>query len=191
MKHNITESQLTTADAKAILQGASELRNKPTLGGKFFKGLQKDKIEISDLQKAWADEGYPDDTRDIAAILKGKFGFEDKEIQKVFSNVFGESDDEDDEPTPAASETMVKMVEYIKKAGLADKVKQFMQSEFGEDLGITQKPGMFDRLKGYFGKKAVAEEVRQIFTSIVNEERTGRFKLLREYEKEQLGRSKK
>jgi len=189
---NISESLITTADAKALLQGAAKLRSKPTLGGRIFKGLQKDKIEVNDLQQAWKEAGFPDDTRDIAAILKDQFGFSEDEIEKVFSNVFDSDDeDEDNDNEPVASPAIQGMVDHINELGLTDEVKKFMEKEFGQELGLQDNPGMFSKLKKFFGKKAVAEDVRYIFTAIIQEERKDRFAILRQQEQTHLGRSKK
>ena len=67
MKYNINEVQINPADAKSVFRTAAELKNKPSGLGKIFKGLRKDKIDVNDLQQAWKDEGYPDDTDDLSA----------------------------------------------------------------------------------------------------------------------------
>lgn len=153
-----------------------------------ISSLGRNSIEVSDLQRAWRDARFPSDTDDIYRILV-KHGFSDKEINRVFDNVLGgdrqESDDQ--EISPATK----KLVEFIKKAGLVDDVKEFMQSVYGEELGLIKKPGMFDKAKKFFGRKVMAEDVRAIFTAIVKEERTERIELLRSYDKTHLGRNKK
>ena len=79
--HKITEDQVTQADAAEVLKKAAELKRG------IFPGLSKKKIDANDLQKEWIRRGG-DDTRDIAAMLKD-YGFGDKEINKVFAQVFG------------------------------------------------------------------------------------------------------
>ena len=174
MKFN--EGQINPADAKEVFKVASNLRATPTGLGKVFKGLRKDKIDVSDLQKAWKDEGYPDDTRDLAAILKGH-GFNPKEINKVFSQVFGT--ESSDEAGDVASPTIQKIADYAKKTGLVEPLKSFLQKEYG-----------FTESYSYEGK-AVIEDVRQIFNAIIHEERTGRASLIRTQEQTLLGRTKK
>ena len=53
-----------------------------------------------------------------------------------------------------------------------------MEQEFAEELGIDNR-------------KAMSEDVRQIFTAIVQEERTARMTLIRQQEQTQLGRTRK
>ena len=187
MKYNILEAQINPADAKELFKSASDLRSKGSPLGKVFKGLKKDKIDSNELLKVWVEEGRPDDTRDIKQILKDH-GFGDKEINKVFSQVFGDEEDE-----PIASPAIQKIVNYVKENGLADNLKTFMQKEFGEELGLVKKGALSKTID--IGKKAwkkiVAEDIRKIFTEIVKEERSERIKLIKEKELEQLGRSKK
>lgn len=190
---NLSESEINRADVKAILKGASDLRNTPSRASHIFKGLKKDKIDINDLQQAWKDDGFPDDTRDIYSILQKKFGFGDKEIKKVFAQVFGDHDAGDYEE-PIASPAIQKIADYAKNNGFADQLIEFMKDEFGEELGLVKSPGMISKAidagkKLY--KKAVAEEVRQIFTAIIQEERINRSDLIRQQEQISLGRTKK
>lgn len=174
--HNLTESQINVPDVKAIFKGATDLRNTPSGLGKMFKSLRKDKIELSDLQQAWKDDGFSDDTRDIKRILLSQ-GFSEKEIQKVFAEVFGKSDTAAGYEEPVASPVINKIAEYAKKNGLTDSLIAFMEQEFGEELGI--------------GKKATTEDIRYIFTRILQEERPNRHLLIKEQEKTQFGRKRK
>lgn len=175
---HLTESQINPADAKAVFKTASEIRTgKPSGFGRIFKGLRKDKVELSDLQKAWQSEGYPDDTRDISAILVNH-GFDKKEINKVFSQVFGKQDGSDGYDEPVASETIQRIAKYAKENGFAEELKSFLSKEFG-----------FKESADY--GKAMVEDVRAIFTAIVNEERFGRQSLIKQQEQTYLGRSKK
>ncbi len=173
---NLTESQINPPDVKAIFKGATDLRNKPSGFGRVFKSLRKDKIELSDLQQAWKDDGFSDDTRDIKRILLSH-GFKEDEIKKVFSEVFGKSDSDKGYQEPVASGPILKIAEYAKKNGLADSLIAFMEQEFAEELGT--------------GKKATTEDIRQIFTRILQEERPNRHLLIREQEKTQFGRKRK
>jgi len=171
----IVESEITPPDIKAIFKGAADLRNKPSGFGKIFKSLRKDKIEVSDLQQAWKSEGFPDDTRDIERILAG-FGFDKKEINRVFSDVFGKTDD-DGYQEPVASPTIMKIATYAKKNGLADSLIAFMEKEFADELGL--------------GKKITTEDIRSIFQQIAQTDRPNRQFLIREQEQTHLGRKRK
>jgi hypothetical protein len=166
---NINEAQLTRADVKDIFKNAA----------------LKKKIDINDLQTAWKDDGFPDDTRDIISILK-RFGFGERAIEKILVSVFGK-DKEGEINEPVESVTIQKVADFAKRHGLTDDLRKFMEREFGEELGL--KKGGF--LSKFFGRKAVSEEIRQIFTEIIKEERTNRLTLVREFEQERLGRARK
>jgi hypothetical protein len=174
---NINEAQISNSDVKAIFRGATDLRNNPTGLGKIFKSLRKDKIELSDLQQAWKDDKFSDDTRDIKRILDKQFGFSNQEIEKVFAEVFGKSDTEAGYEEPVASDAINKIAEYAKKNGLSDYLIGFMEQEFGKELGI--------------GKKATTEDIRHIFTRILEKDRPNRHLLIKEQEKTQFGRKRK
>lgn len=180
--NNINEEQIHSSEIKAALQGAATLRNNPGLLGKM-PGLRKDKIDINDLQKAWKDAGYPDDTRDISAILSRQFGYSGAEIKKIFAKVFGASNNSKGYEEPVASPTIQNIVNYAKKNGIADDLKLFMKNEFGEELGLVKK--------NMFGRKIATEEVKQIFTSALQEDRSDRLKNIHNIEQIQLGRIKK
>jgi hypothetical protein len=174
---NINENQINGADAKAIFKTASTMRDTPTGMGRILKSRRKSKIDMGDLQRAWQEAGYPDDIRDIEHILRD-FGFDKKEINKVFGNVFGKSDKgEYNEPT--ASPAILKIAEYAKKAGIDKELIAFMQKEYG-----------FKESHEFEGK-AVVEDVRKIFTAIVNEERAALPQLIKSAEQQYLGRSRK
>jgi hypothetical protein len=176
MKYNVFETLITNADVKEIFKDASKLRNEPTGISKIFKGLSKDKIDISDLHSEWKEQGFPDDTRDIKKILT-KFGFADKEINKVFSDVFGKSGTSHAEPV--ASPTVQKIANYAKKSNIVDELKKFMEEEYGEELGLVTK------------KKTTSDYIKKIFTEIVDLERTERKNLLRSQEQQSIGRYRK
>jgi len=173
----IVESQVNPGDIRAVFNVASDLRGKPTGLGSVFKSLRKDKVDVGDLQKAWQESGYPDDIRDIENILKD-FGFDKKEINKVFAGAFGKSD-EDEYIEPTASPAILKIAQYAKKAGIDKDIIAFMQKEYG-----------FKESHAYQGK-AMIEDVRKIFTEIVREERTALPELIRAAEQKQLGRNRK
>ena len=174
----LTESQLNPADTKAIFKSAADLRNTPTGVARLFKGLRKDKIDVNDIMQEWLAQGRPDDTRDISKLLSQKFGFNDKEINKVFSKVFGQDKDTGQAEQPVASPTIQKLADYMKKNGLADEMKAFMQEEFGQELGLKENKMMY-------------EDIRRVFMHIVQEERSDRFEFIRQLEQTQLGRTKK
>jgi len=175
---NVNETQINNADVKAIFKDASALRDKPSGMGRVFKGLRKATVDINDLQQAWKEDGFSDDTADIARILKGH-GFSDSEINKVFSKVFGKADTDTGFEDPVASPTIQKIADYAKKAGIADDIVAFMRREYEFDESILY-PG-----------KVVIEDVRQIFSAIVHEERTARVELMKKHDINQLGRGKK
>jgi hypothetical protein len=190
----LTEAQIEPSDVNAVFKDAYKIRDASTKGlggtiraglGKINKGLQKDKLEISDLQQAWKDAGYPDDTRDIEEILKDH-GFGPKEIHKIFTQVFGTGTHEDD---TVSSPAIIKIADYVKANDFRDEMVAFLQKEFAEELGIEQKtPGIFKRM---FGRKATTEDIRQIFTSVLQEERTMRAALIKEQGFRLLGRNRK
>ena len=175
--------------------------------------LRKPKIDLSVLQKAWANAGYPSDTDKIGAILSAQ-GFDDKDIDNVFSRVLGpdydEADDAEDigysdengNERPVVSPAVQKIVDYIKSNGMQDEIIAYMEQKYGDELADKpaqeqpqQNQGFFSKAadigKRMFRRKATTEDVRQIFTSILEKERTGRHRLIREMEQTQLGRTKK
>ena len=176
--NNVNETQLNPADAKGIFTAAAHLRNNPTGIKGIFKGLKKNKLDVNDLMQAWVAKGRPDDTRDIRSILSADFGFNDKEINKVFSAIFGQDKDSGKAKEPTQSPIIQKLADYIKKNGMLDDIKSFMQAEFGDELGIKESKMMY-------------EEIRRVFMHIVQEERADRFELIRQIEQTQLGRMKK
>ena len=167
--------------------------------------LRSGALSIETLRQAWKNSGYPTDTSDIAAILRTA-GFGEKEIEQVFNQVLGDYEDDgndeeyvDDEEDTPSSPALIKIAEYVKKNGLRDELVAFLQDEFGEELSDIEEPepkkSMFDRAKEFgkkmFNRKATTEEVRQIFTAILLEERTMLSTRIKEQEKSLLGRSRK
>lgn len=173
----LNEQQVNNADIKAILNKAAGSREKPGIVGRL---LRKDKIDVADLQKSWQEQGYPDDTRDIKALLLSH-GFSEREIKKVFSEVFGTYDTgKSQEPdVPGQSPTLLKIVQYAKKNNLTQDLIQFMQQEFGFKESVSHQG------------KIVVEDIRRIFTAIVQEERSGRAELIKQEDKIKLGRTRK
>jgi hypothetical protein len=173
----LEESQVNNADIKAILKTAADQRNNPTGFRKIFRGLRKDKIDVSDLHQAWKDEGYPDDLRDIKALLLGH-GFDEKEIKKALLSVFGaHRDDEEEADIPGQSATILKMVKYIKSKGLTQDIINFMSKEYGFTESVQHK--------------MMIEDIRRVFTNIAQEARSNRDALIRDQDKVLLGRTKK
>ena len=111
---NINEDQLNQPDVKAIFRYATDLRSKHTGAAKWFKGLRKPEIDINDLQQAWKEDGYSDDTRDIYHILHSH-GFGDAEINKIFARVLGANDSDDEYEEPRANDAIMKIANYAKK----------------------------------------------------------------------------
>jgi len=175
---NLNETEINKTDINALFRDAVSVRSTPTGLGRVFKGLRKDKIDINDLQQAWKDNGFPDDTADIENILKGH-GFSKEEIRKVFSNVFGKSDADTGFEDPISSSAVQKVADYIKKRGLTNEVVEFMRREY-----------KFNESMSYPGK-VVIEDVRRIFSEIVHEERSARNELIKSLDIIQLGRGKK
>lgn len=175
---DISESQINTADVKALFKDAVSMRNTPTGLGKVFKGLRKDTIDINDLQQAWKDDGFPDDITDIARILKDH-GFSVSEVNKVFSNVLGGSNDGEEFDAPVASATIQKVADYINKKELTNEIIEFMKREYQFNESM------------FYPNKVVVEDIRQIFSAIVHEERSARTELIKKNDINQLGRGKK
>ena len=178
--------QVNPGDAKEIFQIAA---NSGT-GGTF--GIGKKKLDPKDIQQAWIDNKQPSNAQDIASLLKNKFGFGDKEINKVFSKVFGKADRNslNKYAEPVGSEPIQKMAEYAEKNGIADDVRTYLVQEFGKELGVTPLTTR-DKVKKFFGKQVMREEIREIFEEIVNEERAELTNIIREQEIEKLGRARK
>ncbi len=179
----ITEAAVNRSDVRDLFRAASTLRSESGIMGKIFKGLKKPTIDVADLQQAWRDDGFPDDSRDIQGILKNKFGFSDSEIKKVFNKVYGTKDGEEDLMVSKTSPAIQKIADYANQNGLGDALREFLLSEFGEELGLKKKPGLFKRM--------MSEEIRQVFELIVLEERSDRNRLLSQLEKNRLGRTRK
>lgn len=183
MKPNINEATINKADVNAILKAAAEQRKRGPI--KRFYDVGKKEIDVNDLQKAWAkglepdgSDGYSNDTADIKRILQ-KFGYGDKEINKVFTKVFktdkSNYDDEDD--APRGSEHVQKAADFIKKNGFQKHILAFLEQEFGDEIGLKET--------------IVVEEIRELFTAIVKEERTEIARLIKEEDRILLGRTRK
>lgn len=173
----INESQINPPDVKAVFKTAVDIRNSPSKLSKIFRSA-KPTIDISDLQAAWKEDHYSDDTADIERILLDH-GFSKKEINKVFSEVFGQDDSGESYAEPTQSTAVLKIAQLAKNDGIAQEIIAFLQKEYG-----------FTESRKY-PDKAVIEDIRQIFTRIVKEERSGRTGLIKEYQQANLGRTKK
>lgn len=172
----ITEAQIGPADVKAIFKNAYDARNKSSGPGKIFKFLQKEKISLQDLQKSWKEAGYPDDIRDIEEILKS-YGFSKKEINGVFSKVFGQ-DKSGEYEDPTGFPVVEKIAKYIIQVGVKDEIIQFMKKEYNMN-------------ESAYNGKVMVEDIREIFSYMVNEERTDLPVLIQKFQKDNLGRVKK
>jgi hypothetical protein len=193
---SLNEEHISRKKAKAILQGV--------IDNKSYGRLKNKNLTISDLQKAWKDEGFSTDTQELGDLLQ-KVGFGSKEIHRVFHSVLGGNSDYDDEDDPHSppqkpSPAVIKIAEYIKKHGFQDEIISFMQKTFGDELKPNEpepdKKGFvgkaMDWARNKFGKKqATVEEIRQIFTAMLLEERTERENRIKEEETKLFGRSKK
>ena len=192
----LNEEKISRKKANEILQSV--------IDNKAYGRLKNKNLTIGDLQKAWKDRGFSTDTQELGDLLQ-KIGFGSKEIHRVFHNVLGGNADYDDEDDPHAppqkpSPAVIKIADYIKKHGFQDEIISFMQQTFGDELKPNEpEPDQksfasraMDWAKSKFGKKqATVEEVRQIFTAMVLEERTEREIRIKEEETKLFGRSKK
>ena len=176
MKRDLYETPLTKKLVNTVFQNATNARNNPSLMGKL---LGKKKIDINDLQQAWKEAGYPTDSDDIENILN-QVGFSDKEIKKTIDKVFDEEEfePEEDENEPI-SPAIQKLADYAKKNGLAQDLIEFMKTNYNFTESKQHRgPFLFD-------------DIRKIFTHIVNEERLDREHLIKLRDKNNLGRYKK
>lgn len=178
MKYNTNESLINTGDVKGLFKTAVQLRSSPSGLGRVFKGLRKDTIDFQDLVDAWTTAGRPDDTADVASILKD-FGFGDKEIKKVFAQTFGKAKTDAGYEEPVASEAVQKIANYAKENDIVAELKTFLEKEY-----------KFNESSQYQGK-LITEDIGKVFKNILKEERSGRDYLLKQQEKEHLGRNKK
>ena len=76
---------------------------------------------------------------------------------------------------------------------MQDEIIAYMEQKYGDELADKPEQEQPEKKQGFFSKaadigkrmfrrKATAEDVRQIFTSILEKERTGRQRLIREME---------
>jgi hypothetical protein len=167
----------------------------------------KDNINLSDLQVAWKESSFSNDTTDLGHILYS-FGFDTNEINKVFEQVLGDRDikeSEDLDEAKALSPALSNIADIVKKRGFQDEIIAFMEKEFPDDIKPKEpkepkepdqeKPGMFSKAvnfgKKMFRRKPTTEDIRQIFIAILNEDRTIRQRLIKEQDQKLLGRTRK
>jgi hypothetical protein len=171
-------------------------------------GFSRKRVDIKDLQQAWKDTGYTDDSEKIVRILKS-FGYDSDARDKVFSTVFGRGENDRDSSesnSGSVSKAIDIIMDHVNKSGLKKDLIAFMQKEYGEELSKEEEPGWLDKAAGagermfgraadlgkkIFGRKVTTEEVKQIFTAIVLEKRTMQNEVIREHEYNSLGRNKK
>jgi hypothetical protein len=167
----ITEGFLNKHDVQDVLKKAAEI--KPVT--KSWLGKKKGGLELSDLQKAWAAAGYPDDSRKIAQVLKS-LGYERKEINKVFRDTFDTKYGAHD---TGNSGIVTQLAKYIKDNGYAEEIAAFLEHQYD-----------IEEAYAYEGK-VVVEQVRTVFERIIREERLGLPRMQREFEQQSLGRQRK
>ena len=172
MIYDITEGRVPDNDIQSVFDNAIKLRNSAGGVRKWLSNLRKDKLDITDLQRAWRDEGFPDSTQEIGNILRNH-GFSKEEIKKVFRQVLGTQTEGNINPA------IIKIAEYAKKHNLANDLKLYMQQEYGFKESYTHLD------------KVVIEDIRNIFSMMVQEERLDRSKLINDCNIEQYGRRKK
>lgn len=172
----LSEGYVSKFDVEDTLKAAAELN--PERNSWYKGGLKKrQKVSLPDLQKAWALDGYPEDSKKIAAILKS-FGYSSGEIRKVYSTVFDTKYGRyDTENSPAVT----KMASFIMKYDYTAEVLHYLEGQYG--FGGDDDNEEND--------KAVTEQVREIFERILREERNGLPQLQKEFEKQSLGRHRK
>lgn len=166
----INEYHLNPADTKEIFKTASTLKNT-----RF--GSNKKRPTVADLHAAWKDHTpnkYPDDTEDISNILQG-FGYSDNEIESVYNHVLGEINLNQ----PPISPTIQKIADYIIANDMKSEMIEFLEGNYAFKENKT------------FKDKLVVEEIREIFTHIVEEEGLNRPQMIKELDFERLGRYKK
>ncbi len=169
----VTESSVTSSDVNAIFKTAVYLRDQPKSKWDFFKA-DKPKINIEDLKRAY-EKDRPDDIRDIKHMLKD-VGYDDREIEKIFGEVFG-TDSKGEHNTPAASPTITKIAKYAQEKGMVTQLMDFMKKEYPETFTESVKVAIRD--------------IEKIFEKIVKEERHGLYNAVRTQEYHRLGRYKK
>lgn len=172
----VTESEITGPEINAIFKSAVELRNKPKSKWEFFK-KDKQPVSIEDLKREYEKE-RPDDLRDIKLMLKN-MGYDEKEINKVLGDVFGQ-DDEGEHNTPAASPTILKIAKYVKDNNMAEDIITFMRREYPDVFKESVMP-----------KKVMIRDIERIFEGIVKEDRNGITKIKQVHEYNRLGRNRK
>lgn len=171
--------EISSGEVKSLFKSAVDYRSgqKSSLNPlKRFSGLKKDTVTFNDLYNEWVSRGSPEDQYEISDLLKDGFGYSEKDIKKIFSDVFGDSD-----PSGAAAE---KLAAYIKKNDLTDEVLKFIEGEYRDTLFKTDR-GMFRK------DKVIYEDIRRIFELIQKEDRSARESVLKSKEADSLGRSRK
>lgn len=172
----VTESEVSGPEINAIFRSAVELRNKPKSKWEFFK-KDKQPVSIEDLKREYEKE-RPDDLRDIKLMLKN-MGYDEKEINKVLGDVFGQ-DDDGEHNTPAASPTILKIAKYAKDNNMADDIIAFMRREYPDVFKESVMP-----------KKVMIRDIERIFEGIVKEDRNGIIRVRKVQEYNRLGRNRK
>jgi hypothetical protein len=157
----ITEQQVSSSDISALFKAATEPKKQSGLLGKLLGGKDRPKLTVDELQQAWKEEGYPDDIRDITAILKSK-GYDGRDIQSIISDVLGSSGEN------ASTDAVTRVVSFVKKNGIEQEVLAFLKKEYNLNES--------------------SQDIFKIFKEIVKEDRVG---LKRDTEKSQIGRNKK
>lgn len=173
-------AEITKGEIKSVFNSAIDYRSgqKKSLNPlKRLGSLKKDQVSFQDLYSEWVSSGSPEDTNEISDILTDKFGYSEKDVKKIFDQVFGKDQD------PSGEQT-AKLADFIKKYNLTNDVISFIEREYRDTL-FNQKPGLFKK------KKVVYEDIRKIFELVQKEERPERASLLQSKEAESIGRKRK
>lgn len=131
----INESIVTLPDVKEIAKVAGNLKR---FSINPMTGFKKEKFNPKEFLAHWQQMGY-NDTRDVSKLLKSKYKFSDNEIKRIFSEVFGTRSSSSEYQSPVASESIMKLADYIKQNDLKDDIVSFLLDEFGDELGVKKE----------------------------------------------------
>lgn len=163
LSSKLFEENLQKNDIQSIFSAASRKSS-----------FLKKEININDLLKIWKEHRFPTDSKDIVNILKD-VGFSSREINKVFKKAgYGSAD------APAVSSAMNKISAYIIKHGYTEDILKFLKNNYN---GIEETYVADGNI--------VIEDLRNIFTEIVKEDRPDLSEYIRKEQQQNLGRIKK
>lgn len=210
---NLITNKMDSTERKSLW----DLINKDNVAESVFVyssvNLPRTKITLENLRSDWQKSGYTSDSVEIANILIGR-GYSERQILAAFNRTLTEDSSNADSKY---SETIAKIAEYILSHNLKDAIVDFMQKNFADDIKEPEpEQGFMGKFKNFAAKTAGSaargaknvtsnmsqafnagrrkftnEDVKQIFTILINEEQQGISELNRINEHTQLGRNKK